>query len=44
MTNPKITSKTTMFNQFTNMFKDLYNFCDPKSWRCFVEKYDKFFE
>ena len=31
MTNPKIVSKTTISNQITNMFKDLYNVFDQQS-------------
>ena len=30
MTNPKITSKTVIYNQNTNIFKDVYNFFDQK--------------
>ena len=31
MTNPKITSKTVISNQNTNIFKDLYHICDQQS-------------
>ena len=40
MTNPKIISKTVIYNQNTIIFKDLYHFFDQKSRKnmtCFLK-------